>query len=313
MTMASEPEPTSKRYIAANNPYLRNYPICQMEVLSYINNLLGMNPRLSDMYVSEKKKRDEWEARLAQQKQEKEQKDAAASTAATSAETKESQKAEVEKALRMILVGPPGAGKGTQAPNLVEKYCACHLATGDLLRSQISQGTELGKKAKEIMDQGGLVKDDIMVGMIRSELNNNKDCEKGFILDGFPRTIPQAEALDTMLDERKTPLEDVVELEIPDERLVARIEGRLIHPSSGRSYHKEFNPPKEEMKDDATGEPLVQRSDDNVDALKKRLNAYHTQTEPIVGYYKEKGIWASVDATKKPGEVWEAIQSIIEK
>lgn len=289
-----------------------------MEVLNYINQLLGLSPKLATIYESEMRTREQWEARLAQQKQAKQAAAAAAasseaSTAAPVEETKESQQAEIEKALRMILVGPPGAGKGTQAPNLVQKYCACHLATGDLLRSQIAQGTELGKQAKEIMDQGGLVKDDIMVGMIRSELNDNKECEKGFILDGFPRTIPQAEALDTMLDERKTPLENVVELEIPDERLVARIEGRLIHPASGRSYHKEFNPPKDEMKDDVTGEPLVQRSDDNVDALKKRLSAYHNQTEPIVGYYQDKGVWAAVDATRKPGEVWEAIQTIIDK
>lgn len=214
-------------------------------------------------------------------------------------------------ALRMILIGPPGAGKGTQAPNLVEKCKACHLATGDMLRGQIQAGTELGKKAKEIMDQGGLVSDDIMVGMIKSELENNKDCKNGFILDGFPRTIPQAEALDKMLAQRETPLKNVVELQIPDERLVARIEGRLIHPSSGRSYHKEFNPPKNDMKDDVTGEDLIQRSDDNVDALKKRLISYHNQTEPVVGYYKEQDVWTGVDATQKPSEVWSAIWSDI--
>lgn len=214
-------------------------------------------------------------------------------------------------ALRMILIGPPGAGKGTQAPNLVEKCKACHLATGDMLRGQIQAGTELGKKAKEIMDQGGLVSDDIMVGMIKSELENNKDCKNGFILDGFPRTIPQAEALDKMLAQRETPLKNVVELQIPDERLVARIEGRLIHPSSGRSYHKEFNPPKNDMKDDVTGEDLIQRSDDNVEALKKRLTSYHNQTEPVVGYYKEQDVWTGVDATQKPAEVWSAIWSDI--
>lgn len=213
--------------------------------------------------------------------------------------------------LRMILIGPPGSGKGTQAPNLVEKYHACHLATGDMLRSQIKAGTELGQKAKLIMDQGGLVSDDIMVGMIAHELDNNPACQNGFILDGFPRTIAQAEALDKMLAERSMPLKNVVELQVPDERLVARITGRLIHPASGRSYHKEFNPPKVDMKDDVTGEPLVQRSDDNVDALKKRLVAYHDQTEPVVAYYKKKGVWTGIDATKTPAQVWEDISAAL--
>ena len=201
-------------------------------------------------------------------------------------------------ALRMVLIGPPGAGKGTQAPNLKEKYCACHLATGDMLRSQVSKGTDLGKEAKKIMDQGGLVSDEIMVGMIKSELSNNPECKNGFILDGFPRTIPQAEKLDSMLIKMEKPLQKAIELKIDDELLVNRITGRLVHPSSGRSYHKLFNPPKVEMKDDITGEPLIQRSDDNVDALKKRLVTYHQQTEPIVDYYKKSGIWAGVDASQ---------------
>jgi len=223
----------------------------------------------------------------------------------------ESKTVDLPLALSMILIGPPGAGKGTQAPNLVEKCHACHLATGDMLRGQIKAGTELGKQAKGIMDAGKLVGDDIMVGMIKSELENNPDCKEGFILDGFPRTIAQAEALDKMLAARKTPLKNVVELQIPDERLVARIEGRLVHPASGRSYHKEFNPPKEDMIDDISGEALVQRSDDNVDALKTRLESYHKQTEPVVGYYKEQDIWNPIDATKKPQEVWTSIWAAI--
>ena len=204
----------------------------------------------------------------------------------------------------MVLIGPPGAGKGTQAPNLKEKYCACHLATGDMLRSQVSKGTELGKEAKKIMDAGGLVSDEIMVGMIQSELKNNPECKNGFILDGFPRTIPQAEKLDSMLNDMQKPLQKAIELKIDDELLVARITGRLVHPSSGRSYHKLFNPPKKDMTDDITGEPLVQRSDDNVDALKKRLSTYHQQTEPIVDYYKKTGIWSGVDASQSPKTVW---------
>ncbi|CUM45277.1 Adenylate kinase [Debaryomyces fabryi] len=213
----------------------------------------------------------------------------------------------VPKSVRMVLIGPPGAGKGTQAPNLKEKFCACHLATGDMLRAQVAAKTSLGVEAKKIMDQGGLVSDEIMVNMIKSELENNKECSNGFILDGFPRTIPQAEKLDSMLETRKTPLENAVELKIDDELLVARITGRLVHPASGRSYHKLFNPPKKEMIDDVSGEALVQRSDDNEDALKKRLVTYHKQTEPIVDYYRKTGIWSGVDASQKPGKVWDDI------
>ncbi|ODQ57469.1 hypothetical protein WICANDRAFT_96780 [Wickerhamomyces anomalus NRRL Y-366-8] len=210
----------------------------------------------------------------------------------------------VPNSIRMVLIGPPGAGKGTQAPNLKEKFCACHLATGDMLRSQVAKKTELGIEAKKIMDQGGLVSDDIMVNMIKSELDSNPECSKGFILDGFPRTIPQAEKLDSMLKEKNKPLESAVELKIDDELLIARITGRLVHPSSGRSYHRLFNPPKVEMKDDITGEPLIQRSDDNADALTKRLVTYHKQTEPIVEYYKKTGIWSGVDASQAPKKVW---------
>lgn len=209
--------------------------------------------------------------------------------------------------LRMVLIGPPGAGKGTQAPNLKEKFCACHLATGDMLRAQVKAQTELGKEAKKIMDKGGLVSDEIMVGMIKEELEKNAECKKGFILDGFPRTIPQAEKLDAMLDNRKTPLKDAIELKIDDQLLIDRITGRLVHPASGRSYHRVFNPPKTPETDDITGEPLIQRSDDNAEALKKRLVTYHSQTAPVVEYYKKRGIWKSVDASQKPGDVWSSI------
>lgn len=211
---------------------------------------------------------------------------------------------DVPKSIRMVLIGPPGAGKGTQAPNLKEKFCACHLATGDMLRAQIAAKTQLGVEAKKVMDQGGLLSDEIVVNMIKSELENNKECSNGFILDGFPRTIPQAEKLDSMLSERKTPLQNAVELKIDDELLVARITGRLVHPASGRSYHKLFNPPKKDMIDDISGEALVQRSDDNEDALKKRLETYHKQTVPIIDYYKKSGVWSGVDASQKPATVW---------
>lgn len=212
--------------------------------------------------------------------------------------------------IRMILMGPPGAGKGTQAPKIKDKYCVCHLATGDMLRSQVAKKTALGREAKKIMDQGGLVSDEIMVGMIKGELENNQDCRQGFILDGFPRTVEQAERLDGMLHEKTQKLQHAVELQIDDSLLVSRITGRLIHPASGRSYHKIFNPPKESMKDDVTGEPLIQRSDDNAETLKKRLSTYHEQTSPVVSYYKKTGIWKPVDASQEPGQVWKSLLGV---
>ncbi|EWG52768.1 adenylate kinase 1 [Fusarium verticillioides 7600] len=213
--------------------------------------------------------------------------------------------------IRMILIGPPGAGKGTQAPKIKERFSCCHLATGDMLRSQVAKKTPLGVEAKKIMDAGGLVSDDIMIGMIKEELNSNKECQGGFILDGFPRTVPQAESLDAMLTERNQKLQHAVELQIDDSLLVARITGRLVHPASGRSYHTTFNPPKEYMKDDITGEPLIQRSDDNAEALKKRLVTYHKQTAPVVGYYKKTGIWSGLDASQEPGQVWKNMLKVL--
>ncbi|CAG8507607.1 19051_t:CDS:2, partial [Cetraspora pellucida] len=219
--------------------------------------------------------------------------------------------------IRMILMGPPGAGKGTQSPRIKEKFCVCHLATGDMLRSQVAAKTKLGLEAKKIMDAGGLVSDEIMVGMIQNELQNNPECftklvlslcvccyhviyYDSFILDGFPRTVPQAEKLDAMLEKDKKKLDHAVELIIDDNLLVSRITGRLIHPSSGRTYHKIFNPPKVPGKDDVTGEPLIQRADDNAETLKKRLATYHKQTAPVVDYYKQKNIWSGVDASQNP-------------
>ncbi|KDE03361.1 adenylate kinase 1 [Microbotryum lychnidis-dioicae p1A1 Lamole] len=210
--------------------------------------------------------------------------------------------------LRIVLMGPPGAGKGTQAPNIKDKFNVCHLATGDMLREQVKQGTELGKQAKKIMDQGGLVSDEIVIGMIQQQLDENKECELGFILDGFPRTVGQAQKLDSMLEKKQQPLEHAIQLLVNDNLLVSRITGRLIHPASGRSYHKEFAPPKKAMTDDITGEPLIQRSDDTAETLRKRLDTYHQQTDPVADYYKTKGIWKGVDAAQSPKTVWETLQ-----
>lgn len=215
--------------------------------------------------------------------------------------------------LRTILIGPPGAGKGTQAPRIRDEFCVCHLATGDLLREQITKQTELGKMAKKIMDAGELVSDEIMVNMIKDQLENNKACKNGFVLDGFPRTIPQAEKLDAMLGSRGEKLDSVVELVIPDQLLISRITGRLIHPGSGRTYHKEFQPPRKPMTDDVTGEPLIQRSDDNVATLTKRLTTYHKQTGPVVDYYKNKGLWVGLDAAQSPNLVWENLRKVFQQ
>ncbi|KAK0524761.1 adenylate kinase [Tilletia horrida] len=222
--------------------------------------------------------------------------------------------ASTEEGVRMILIGPPGAGKGTQAPKILEKFknCVCHLATGDMLREQVSKKTELGIAAKKIMDAGGLVSDDIMVGIIKDQLEHNPTCRNGFILDGFPRTVPQAEKLDDMLHAKGQKIEHAVELKIQDQLLISRITGRLIHPASGRSYHKEFHPPKKPMTDDITGEPLIQRSDDNAETLKKRLATYHKQTGPVTDYYRKQGVWYGIDAAQSPQVVWQSINAIFE-
>eukprot|EP01110_Echinostelium_bisporum_P007134 TRINITY_DN27479_c0_g1_i1.p1 TRINITY_DN27479_c0_g1~~TRINITY_DN27479_c0_g1_i1.p1 ORF type:complete len:227 (-),score=59.53 TRINITY_DN27479_c0_g1_i1:3-683(-) len=218
---------------------------------------------------------------------------------------------EQTKGTRLIFVGPPGSGKGTQAPLIKKDFgCVCHLATGDMLRAAIDAGTDVGKQAKSVMDAGGLVGDDIMVNLIKENLGK-PDCKDGFILDGFPRTIPQAEKLDDMLKQQKQTLDRVFEFKIDDSLLVRRVTGRLVHPASGRSYHVEFHPPKQEMKDDITGDALIHRSDDNADTLKKRLEVFHKNTAPVIDYYKQKNILSTIDASKPSKDVYSTIRNIL--
>lgn len=213
----------------------------------------------------------------------------------------------------IILVGPPGSGKGTQAPIIKEKYGLCHLATGDLLRAAVAAGTEMGKKAKAVMESGGLVSDDIVIGIIKDNIKA-PECKKGFILDGFPRTVGQAQTLDDMLvSEKVGGIDAVIEFKVPDEILVDRICGRLIHAPSGRSYHEKFAPPKVPGKDDVTGEPLSKRKDDNAATLKSRLVAFHQQTKPVVDYYAAKGMYSPIDANKSSDTVKAAIAAVLAK
>ncbi len=186
--------------------------------------------------------------------------------------------------MRLILLGAPGAGKGTQANFIKEKYNIPQISTGDMLRAAIKAGTELGMAAKKVMDAGGLVSDDIMIGLVKDRLTQ-ADCANGYLFDGFPRTIKQADAM----KDNGINVDYVLEIAVPDESIIERMDGRRSHPASGRVYHVKFNPPKVAGKDDLTGEDLVQRDDDKAETVKKRLDVYHNQTKVLLGYYND---WA---------------------
>ena len=194
--------------------------------------------------------------------------------------------------MRVILLGPPGAGKGTQAHFIREKYGIPQISTGDMLRAAVKAGTPLGLAAKQVMDAGQLVSDDIIIGLVQERLQQ-PDCKRGYLFDGFPRTIPQAEAL----KRAGVPLDYVLEIDVPDDEIIVRMSGRRVHPASGRSYHIKFNPPQAEGKDDVTGEPLIQRDDDREETVRKRLEVYRAQTRPLVDYY---GRWAASGETGAP-------------
>ena len=186
--------------------------------------------------------------------------------------------------MRIILLGGPGAGKGTQANFIKDKYNIPQISTGDMLRAAVKDGTPLGVEAKKVMEAGGLVSDDIILGLGKERIAQD-DCANGFLFDGFPRTLAQAGAL----KEQGVDIDAVVEIDVDDDEIIKRMSGRRVHPASGRTYHIVFNPPKQEGKDDATGEPLVQRDDDKEETVRQRLKVYHDQTKPLIGYYSR---WA---------------------
>jgi adenylate kinase len=198
--------------------------------------------------------------------------------------------------MRLILLGAPGAGKGTQAQFICEKFAIPQISTGDMLRAAVKAGTELGIAAKKIMDSGGLVSDDIIIGLVKDRLTQ-PDCNKGYLFDGFPRTIPQAQAM----KDAGVPIDYVLEIDVPFDAIIDRMSGRRVHPASGRTYHIKFNPPKVVGKDDVTGEDLIQRDDDKEETVRKRLQVYDDQTRPLVNYYSSWAAQAnSVDKVKAP-------------
>ena len=214
--------------------------------------------------------------------------------------------------MKIIMLGAPGAGKGTQAKKIAAKYEIPHISTGDIFRSNIKEGTELGKKAKTYMDQGLLVPDELVVDLVVDRVNQ-EDCKNGYVLDGFPRSIPQAEALDKALAANNETVDYAINVEVPDENIINRMSGRRACVGCGATYHIEFNPTKVEGICDACGEKLILRDDDKPETVKNRLSVYHEQTQPLIDYYSKKGVLAEVDGTQSMENVFNAIVDVLGK
>ncbi|MFD1453992.1 MULTISPECIES: adenylate kinase [Oceanobacillus] len=214
--------------------------------------------------------------------------------------------------MNLILMGLPGAGKGTQAEKINEKYNIPHISTGDMFRLAIKEGTDLGKKAKEYMDQGNLVPDEVTIGIVKERLAKD-DCAGGFLLDGFPRTIAQAEALQELTADLNKTIDYVLHVDVPEEKLVERLTGRRICPTCGTTYHVVYNPPKEEGICDKDGSQLIQRDDDQPETVKKRLAVNVEQTQPLLDFYQDKGYLVKVDGDRDIDDVFSDIESILDK
>lgn len=212
--------------------------------------------------------------------------------------------------MQLILMGPPGAGKGTQAAELIKKYGIPQISTGDMFRAAVKEGTELGKKAEACMKSGALVPDEVTIGIVKERLSK-ADCEKGFILDGFPRTVEQADALEKILSELGKKLDAVLNIHVPAEDLIERAVGRRICKGCGATYHIKFNAPKTEGKCDNCGGELYQRADDNADTMKNRLSVYEASTRPLIDYYKKAGVYSEIDGRQPINEVTAALIKIL--
>ena len=213
--------------------------------------------------------------------------------------------------MNIVLMGLPGAGKGTQADKIVEKYAIPHISTGDMFRAAIKEGTELGLQAKSFMDQGALVPDEVTIGIVRERLSQ-PDCEKGFLLDGFPRTVPQAEALDSILDELGRPVEHTINVQVEKEELIARLSGRRICKTCGTSYHLVFNPPKEEGKCDKDGGELYTRADDNPETVTNRLEVNMNQAQPLLDFYEAKGVLKNINGQQEISKVFADLDALLQ-
>lgn len=212
--------------------------------------------------------------------------------------------------MKIIMLGAPGAGKGTQAKKIAEKYHIPHISTGDIFRANIKNGTELGMKAKSYMDQGQLVPDDVTIGMLLDRISQ-EDCAEGYVLDGFPRTIPQAESLTKALEERGESIDYAINVDVPDQAIVIRMAGRRACLACGATYHIVYNAPKKENVCDVCGEGLILRDDDKPETVQKRLTVYHDQTKPLIDYYGKAGILVTVDGTQDLNKVFEDIVSVL--